>query len=234
MLETERITCETQQSIYEYMAVQNYDLKGFSDAFLCSDFCRRAFDTIYSRFQWHTVGENADFFMQEIGSQLKKLDNGCWFEPEEAGWLGFTYRHLYIETKVPSAQLVKIYPFERLLENYYGLHTIDSNNAIGILIDNHKKEIWNEDRLLQMGFYEKGVSVREKSFSFSIPLDVKEAISELIRACNSSATVDIGMGKLYQSINRNLNNGITPEQAEALRTYYMFGGMYNNGKPKLS
>lgn len=234
MLETERITCETQQHIYEYMAVQGYDMEVFSNSFLSSNFCRRAFDTIYSRFQWHTVEENSDFFMPEIADKLTKFENGCWFEPDEAAWLGFTYRHLYIETKVPSAQLVKIYEFKRLLEHYYGLHTIDTDNAIGILINNHKDEIWDERRLLEMGFYEKSVAVKEKPFSFELPKLLKVAISDFIGACNSSINVGACMGTLYQEINNALNNGLTPEQAEEIRIYYMFGGMYNNGKARLS
>lgn len=58
MLKDERITCETQQSIYESMAVQGYDMKVFSDAFLSSDFCRRAWDTIilgFSGTRWAKI-----------------------------------------------------------------------------------------------------------------------------------------------------------------------------------
>ena len=43
--------CMTQSRIYKYIAQCGYDVNRFSDAFLMSDFCRRAFDTIYSRFQ---------------------------------------------------------------------------------------------------------------------------------------------------------------------------------------
>lgn len=40
--------CYTQQRIYKYMCQQGYDMKTFSDAYLRSDFCRRAMDTNYN------------------------------------------------------------------------------------------------------------------------------------------------------------------------------------------
>lgn len=51
--------CKTQQRIYEYTASKGYDMVSFSDAYLKSDFCKRAMDSAYSRFQLETPLECA-------------------------------------------------------------------------------------------------------------------------------------------------------------------------------
>lgn len=128
--------CRTQQRIYEYMASEGYDIASFSDAYLASDFCRRAMDTIYSRFQLETPLECSDFYMPEIGAQLKKLAPGMTYDVDVAGWIGFTYRQIYIETGTPSASLVKMIPFQTMERYYPGMHTIDEEEAAQIIIEN--------------------------------------------------------------------------------------------------
>lgn len=128
--------CKTQQRIYEYMASEGYDMKSFSNAYLASDFCRRAMDTVYSRFQLETPYECADFYMPEIESQLIKLTPGTIYSPDIAGWIGFTYRQIYIETGTSSSALSKLIPFD-VMQNYYpGMHTIDEEEAAQIIIEN--------------------------------------------------------------------------------------------------
>lgn len=133
--------CQTQQRIYEYMAKNGYDMKVFSDAYLSSDFCRRAMDTIYSRFQLEDVGECSDFFMPEIEHQLIKYPNNFGCDMDIAGWIGFTYRQLFITTGVHSAELIKIVPFDAMCRYYPGLHTIDEENAVDVIIENHSMEL---------------------------------------------------------------------------------------------
>lgn len=64
--------CRTQQRIYEYAAKHGYDMEQFSNFFLSSDFCSRAFDVLYSRFQLETPVECMDFIMEEAGDKLKE------------------------------------------------------------------------------------------------------------------------------------------------------------------
>ena len=137
MRDVEYNICETQQDIFEYMAQKGYDMKVFSDAYLSSDFCRRAMDTNYSRFLLEDTEECADFFMPEIGHMLTKVSDNKMFNLDVAAWIGFTYRQLYIETGTPSAELIKIIPFERMCACYAGLHTIDEEVAAERLIENH-------------------------------------------------------------------------------------------------
>lgn len=128
--------CQTQQRIYEYMCEQNYDMHVFSDLYLQSSFCHNAMDTNYSRFQLETPQECADFYMPEIGSELKKLDNENVFDVDVAGWIGFVYRQIYIKTQTLSNLLSKLIPFETMVKYYPGMHTIDEDEAAQIIIDN--------------------------------------------------------------------------------------------------
>lgn len=133
--------CETQRRIFSYMARQGYDMKNFVEEYMACDFCRRAFDTIYSRFQLEDVGECMDFYMPEIEDRLSKYHDNQEFNPDVAGWIGFTYRQLYIETGVCSAELIKIVPFDVMCRYYPGLHTIDEANAVQIIINDHKADL---------------------------------------------------------------------------------------------
>ena len=128
--------CYTQQRIYKYMCQQGYDMKTFSDAYLQSDFCRRAMDTNYSRFQLETALECADFYMPEIEDKLKKLPDGEKFDLDIAEWIGFTYRQLYIVSKKPSSILADAIPFETMVHYYPGMHTIDEDKAAEIILHN--------------------------------------------------------------------------------------------------
>lgn len=124
--------CMTQSRIYRYVAQCGYEVKRFSDAFLASDFCRRAFDTIYSRFQLEDVFECMDFIVPEIQNDLI-VSHNLYFDEDVAAWIGFTYRQLYIETEVNSSRLVTVVSFQTLCDYYAGLHTIDIEDATDII-----------------------------------------------------------------------------------------------------
>jgi len=80
--------CMTQSRIYRYVAQCGYEVKRFSDAFLVSDFCGRAFDTIYSRFQLEDVFECMDFIVPEIQNDLV-VGHNLHFDEDVAAWIGF-------------------------------------------------------------------------------------------------------------------------------------------------
>lgn len=42
---------QNQGRLYQFVANLGYDMEDFSNAYLTSDFCKRAMDTTYSRFQ---------------------------------------------------------------------------------------------------------------------------------------------------------------------------------------
>ena len=129
--------CETQGDLYKYMAEQGCDMEAFSDAYLSSSFCSRAMDTIYSRFQLEHPLEILDFLMPEIKDfcPLVPEDKQC--PADVAYWIGFTYRQLYLETDVLSAELAKKVPYDALFVSYVGLHTVDEEMATDIICKNH-------------------------------------------------------------------------------------------------
>ena len=62
--------CRTQQRLYEYAARHGYEIEQFSNFFLSSDFCSRAFDVLYSRFQLETPVECMDFITPYTSKEL--------------------------------------------------------------------------------------------------------------------------------------------------------------------
>lgn len=129
----DEVICKTQRDIYTYIAKQGYNMELFSNAFLSSDFCKRAFDTIYSRFQFADEKECLDFIIPEIKNYgLRKLNNE-YFDEDVAGWIGYTYRQLYIETNIFSAILCEKISFKTMVKYYAGLHTVDENMATDII-----------------------------------------------------------------------------------------------------
>ena len=128
------IICRNQGNIYKQMAKDGYDVKEFSDLYLHSEFCERAFDTIYSRFQMADRLECLDFILPEIAPVPKNKDG--YFDEDVAYWIGFFYRQLYVETKVPSKELADLISFETMCRYYPGLHTVDEEMAIDIVCEN--------------------------------------------------------------------------------------------------
>ena len=129
--------CDNQGRIYEYMARVGYDMQIFSDLYLGSDFCKRAFDTTYSRFQYADEMECLDFLMPEIGERCLYMDKDIMFSPDVAKWIGFTYRQLYIATGIASAKLKNLVPFLSMCNYYPGLHTVDEDVAAEIICKDH-------------------------------------------------------------------------------------------------
>lgn len=128
--------CKTQERLYQYMAEQGYDVKAFSNAYLTSSFCRRAMDTVYSRFQLHDILEILDFLMPEIKDLCPLVPEGKRCPTDIASWIGFTYRQLYLETGVSSAELARVVPYDALFVSYVGLHTVDEEMATDIICEN--------------------------------------------------------------------------------------------------
>jgi len=127
--------CQNQGRLYEFAANAGYDLECFSNAYLQSNFCKRAMDTVYSRFQLHDEQEILDFLLPEIKSKCLVVEQKK-FNPDTAYWIGFTYRQLYYETGRTSKELAELFLFSDLCKSYSGLHTVDEEMATVILCNN--------------------------------------------------------------------------------------------------
>ena len=128
--------CQNQGRLYRFVANLGYNMKDFSNAYLASDFCKRAMDTTYSRFQLHDEQEILDFLMPEIQEKCSRMNENEMFNPEVAYWIGFTYRQLYYETELLSKDLAKQFQFSDICATYGGLHTVDEEMATDILCEN--------------------------------------------------------------------------------------------------
>lgn len=104
--------CDTVGEIYKLAREVHYDLESFSDLFLTSSFCKREFDTFYSCFQ---MDEDASMYYieKEIGKKLIKNTNNI--SEDEAYWVGFMYRYIYIYSGINSDRLVDIITFNKML-----------------------------------------------------------------------------------------------------------------------
>lgn len=128
--------CDTQGRIYEFAAAMGYECEKFSDAYLRSDFCRRAMDSEYSRFQLEDEQECWDFIFPEIKDALTRYAEGSEFDGAAAYWIGFTYRQSAIVTGLSSEELSLCITFSAMCRYYPGLHTIDEDEAMNIIIGN--------------------------------------------------------------------------------------------------
>ena len=132
MTEVDYDICQNQGRLYSFVAKEGFCMEWFSEAYLKSSFCKRAFDTIYSRFQLADELECLDFILPEIGT-IKMLPKEERFSPDVASWIGFTYRQLYMETQILSEILADKVDFATMCRYYPGLHTIEEDMAIDII-----------------------------------------------------------------------------------------------------
>ena len=134
------VIAETQGMIYEMAADQDWDLGYFSAEYLKSDFCERAMDTIYSRFQFADAGECMDHITPEI--PFKGYDDGLHFDPDVAYWIGSIYRYICFHSGYSSRYLADLLPFESMCARYEGFHTLDDIEATErICSELHEKQI---------------------------------------------------------------------------------------------
>ncbi len=131
--------CKTQGRVYRYAGQLSYDPAAFSEYYLRSDFCRRAMDSVYSRFQY--ADEEEIFYFLDLENVPESGTSGKdGFPAEVLYWIGFTYRHLAFASGKPSGELAKLLPFDTMVAYYPGLHTVDEDMAVEIILENPQKK----------------------------------------------------------------------------------------------
>lgn len=71
-----------------------YKMKEFSNMFLASDFCKRAFDTTYSVFQLEDEYMSMNYLLKEVNPSME--DKDIMLTEDVAFFIGFIYRYIYI------------------------------------------------------------------------------------------------------------------------------------------
>ena len=139
----QRYICNQQKELFEYAQKQGADIGKFAKNFLNSNFCNNNLDKPYSTQQYDDIFNWLEFL--EFENCLIIPENKNNIPIEVAGWLGFTYRHLHFNTGLLSKEIINKVPVEKLLRAYLGLHTVDEEMAIEIIINN----FWESSSLNQ-------------------------------------------------------------------------------------
>ena len=132
--------CESQGELYSYVYGLQFDIPVFSELFLRSDFCRNCFDTLYSRHHDMFGHENWGYIKDEIGDKIPKISNDTILLDECAYWIGYIYREIVIETKIPSAKIVEIVPFDDIRSFYFTTFEDDFEDIARILCNKYDLE----------------------------------------------------------------------------------------------
>lgn len=70
----DRSISATVGKLYVLAVEKGFDLNSFSDLFLTSDFCARAFDTPYSHFQMDDEDVSMIFLLREVAPKVNESD----------------------------------------------------------------------------------------------------------------------------------------------------------------
>lgn len=130
-----RYICKQQQELFEYVQAHNADVIFFAEAFMKSDFCNRSLDKPYSVDQYADIMNWLEFLEWEKITVRAVLQQQRPVSFRVAGWLGFTYRQLQIETGLQSRELWEKVPIDRLIRAWPGLHTVDEDMAAEIIME---------------------------------------------------------------------------------------------------
>ena len=129
-----RFICKQQQELFEYAQKHGADVGAFAEAFMNSSFCNRSLDKPYSVDQYADILNWLEFLEWEKITVRPALRQHRPVTSSVAGWLGFTYRQLQIETGQQSAELWARVPIDRLIVAWPGLHTVDEDMAAEIIM----------------------------------------------------------------------------------------------------
>lgn len=133
MTDEYRNICVQQQDLYECVQKKLADVYEFSEAFLQSDYCNRHIDAPYDVHQYDDIVNWFEFLEMENIVPMPKQEQIFPVSCATAGWIGFMYRYIQIETGIASRELRKKVPFEKLAISYPGLHTVDEQMAFDII-----------------------------------------------------------------------------------------------------
>jgi len=103
-------TCRTQGEIFEEACKRKYDMEWFYYFYLNSDFCERAMDSIYSRFQMADGAECLDFIIPEIGEN--KIENDDYFGEYKAYKIGLNTRYMALALGISSKTIAEKVPYQ--------------------------------------------------------------------------------------------------------------------------
>ena len=133
MDKVQRIICENQGKIFKTACLMKLNMDEFVPAYMKSLFCEKSMDVIWSVFQFADAEECLDFIVPEIRPSVM---NSIKYQPAIMDWVGFAYRQLYFSLGVSSKEIYDKVSFRDMLVYHPGLHTVDEDMAVDIIIEN--------------------------------------------------------------------------------------------------
>ncbi|MBR3721577.1 MAG: hypothetical protein IKN12_02335 [Selenomonadaceae bacterium] len=128
----EDIICETQGEIFKCANEMKLDMDIFVPKYMKSRFCEKNMDTIYSYYQMIDGEISLYYILQEIEVPILKEAK---YNSVVMDWIGFIYRRIYYAAKKNSKEIIEKAPFNAMLIYYPGLHTVDEDMAVDIIIE---------------------------------------------------------------------------------------------------
>ncbi len=129
--------CERQGRLFELMAKRGLDMKDFASKYMNSEFCLDYMDGEYSRFQVGGMNHILDELDDEFLGTVPHSDNPC--PPAVAEWIGYIYRRIEIDSKIPSNIIYREHPFDEMFGCYPGFHTLPISEAAEQLAESIEK-----------------------------------------------------------------------------------------------
>lgn len=126
----ERDICRTQERIFKYAAEHNYNMEDFSKTLMESDITNKDMDGEYSTLCCSTAEE----IIYELGNpefEYEKNDDDI----ERAGWIGYIYRLLQIESQYSSGEIYRVLPYHKMKDIWIGGHTMGCTEVVTDLIE---------------------------------------------------------------------------------------------------
>lgn len=141
--------CSRQGEIYKYAAENGYDLKWFSSIFLCSNFCNKELDSIFSVYQlahykWIIANSFPEFECELKKSECDKPQREA--EIVYAEDVGFMYRLLHILTGVSSKELSEIVAFDYIIKKATGFQHYGFERCAYEIIENFSLPVERYDK----------------------------------------------------------------------------------------
>ena len=124
--------CVRQGRLFELMAMRGLDMEDFADKYMNSEFCLLCMDGDYSRYQVGAMNYILDELDDEFLDQVKRCSER--FDPQTSEWIGYLYRRMAIDSRLPSSVIYKAHPYREMLLCYPGYHTMSVPEASEQLI----------------------------------------------------------------------------------------------------
>lgn len=118
------IRCKRQGKLFEIIAKRGCDMEDFVSRYMNSNFCLNCMDGYYSNFQVGAMNYILDELDDEFLDKVQMYPNNQIFDPAVCEWIGYIYRRLEIDKKVPSDKIYEAYPFSEMVACYPGYHTL--------------------------------------------------------------------------------------------------------------